>query len=322
MSVARPGQGPDVVTVGEAMVAFRSDCPAAQGGTQTTRLAGSESNVAIGLARLGPGGVGRARRGGCLRRPRAARAALRRRGRRSCRDRPATANRADLRHPAHRRPEFGRLPAQRLRRVGGSSSGHGRGDVRPAPDPASLRHHVGPVGLGSRECDHAGRRRCPGRGPRVARRELPQPALDPGAGPGGPRPPVRPGVHRHRVRGRARPRGGGARDGGRPCWCSARPRGGARRGQAREQRRQPLHDGRDAPRHGARRHRRRPDRRGGRLLRGLPLRHPRRPRPRRVPAPRQVTGAFVASSAGDWEGAPTRAELGLLHDHLPGESIR
>ncbi len=50
---ARHTQGPDVVTVGEAMVAFRSDGPAFQGGRQTTRLAGSESNVAIGLARLG-----------------------------------------------------------------------------------------------------------------------------------------------------------------------------------------------------------------------------------------------------------------------------
>lgn len=49
----RHGQGPDVVTVGEAMVSFRSNGPTVQGGTQTTRLAGSESNVAIGLARLG-----------------------------------------------------------------------------------------------------------------------------------------------------------------------------------------------------------------------------------------------------------------------------
>ncbi len=35
-----------------------------------------------------------------------------------------------------------------------------------------------------------------------------------------------------------------------------------------------------------------------------------------------LTGAFVASSAGDWEGAPTRAELGLLHHLRPGKSIR
>ncbi len=50
---AGAGERPDVVTVGEAMVAFRADGPVVQGGTQTTRLAGSESNVAIGLARLG-----------------------------------------------------------------------------------------------------------------------------------------------------------------------------------------------------------------------------------------------------------------------------
>ncbi len=52
-ATARLGEHPDVVTVGEAMVAFRADGPVHQGGTQTTRLAGSESNVAIGLARLG-----------------------------------------------------------------------------------------------------------------------------------------------------------------------------------------------------------------------------------------------------------------------------
>ncbi len=54
MSAALPGgEGPDLVTVGESMVSFRADGPVVQGGTQTTRLAGSESNVAIGLARLG-----------------------------------------------------------------------------------------------------------------------------------------------------------------------------------------------------------------------------------------------------------------------------
>lgn len=43
----------DVVTFGESMVSFRADGPLVQGGRQTTRLAGAESNVAIGLARLG-----------------------------------------------------------------------------------------------------------------------------------------------------------------------------------------------------------------------------------------------------------------------------
>ncbi|EWT01369.1 sugar kinase [Intrasporangium oryzae NRRL B-24470] len=45
--------GIDVLTFGESMVAFRSDGPLVQGGLQTTRVAGAESNVAIGLARLG-----------------------------------------------------------------------------------------------------------------------------------------------------------------------------------------------------------------------------------------------------------------------------
>jgi 2-dehydro-3-deoxygluconokinase len=44
---------PDVLTFGESMVSFRADGPLVQGGLQTTRLAGAESNVAIGLARLG-----------------------------------------------------------------------------------------------------------------------------------------------------------------------------------------------------------------------------------------------------------------------------
>jgi 2-dehydro-3-deoxygluconokinase len=43
----------DVLTFGESMVSFRADGPVLQGGLQTTRLAGAESNVAIGLARLG-----------------------------------------------------------------------------------------------------------------------------------------------------------------------------------------------------------------------------------------------------------------------------
>jgi 2-dehydro-3-deoxygluconokinase len=43
----------DVLTFGEAMVAFRCDATLSAGSTWTTRLAGAESNVAIGLARLG-----------------------------------------------------------------------------------------------------------------------------------------------------------------------------------------------------------------------------------------------------------------------------
>jgi 2-dehydro-3-deoxygluconokinase len=44
---------PEVLTIGESMVAFRSDGPVVQVGTQTSRVAGAESNVATGLARLG-----------------------------------------------------------------------------------------------------------------------------------------------------------------------------------------------------------------------------------------------------------------------------
>jgi 2-dehydro-3-deoxygluconokinase len=45
--------GVEVLTVGESMVSFRSSGPLAMGGPLTTHLAGAESNVAIGLARLG-----------------------------------------------------------------------------------------------------------------------------------------------------------------------------------------------------------------------------------------------------------------------------
>jgi 2-dehydro-3-deoxygluconokinase len=43
----------DVLTFGEAMVAFHGDGAWSEGGRATTRVAGAESNVAIGLARLG-----------------------------------------------------------------------------------------------------------------------------------------------------------------------------------------------------------------------------------------------------------------------------
>jgi 2-dehydro-3-deoxygluconokinase len=35
-----------------------------------------------------------------------------------------------------------------------------------------------------------------------------------------------------------------------------------------------------------------------------------------------VAGAFAASVRGDWEGAPTRAELALLETHTPGATLR
>jgi 2-dehydro-3-deoxygluconokinase len=44
---------PDVLTFGESMVSFRSAGPLAAGGSVSMHLAGAESNVAIGLARLG-----------------------------------------------------------------------------------------------------------------------------------------------------------------------------------------------------------------------------------------------------------------------------
>ena len=47
------GPGLDVLTLGESMVSFRSSGPLAMGGPLTTHLAGAESNVAIGLSRLG-----------------------------------------------------------------------------------------------------------------------------------------------------------------------------------------------------------------------------------------------------------------------------
>ncbi|MEE4421889.1 sugar kinase [Streptomyces bugieae] len=49
---ARPGR-PDVLTFGETMVALRGSGPLKLGGTMEVSVAGAESNVAIGLARLG-----------------------------------------------------------------------------------------------------------------------------------------------------------------------------------------------------------------------------------------------------------------------------
>ncbi|MFD9070749.1 sugar kinase, partial [Streptomyces lasiicapitis] len=43
----------DVLTFGESMVALRGDGPLKLGGTMAVSVAGAESNVAIGLARLG-----------------------------------------------------------------------------------------------------------------------------------------------------------------------------------------------------------------------------------------------------------------------------
>lgn len=45
--------GLDVVTLGETMVSLRTGTPLRLGGTMTMTMAGAESNVAIGLARLG-----------------------------------------------------------------------------------------------------------------------------------------------------------------------------------------------------------------------------------------------------------------------------
>ena len=44
---------PDVVTLGETMASLRTGTPLRLGGTMTMTMAGAESNVAIGLARLG-----------------------------------------------------------------------------------------------------------------------------------------------------------------------------------------------------------------------------------------------------------------------------
>ncbi|MEU4567238.1 sugar kinase [Micromonospora sp. NPDC023956] len=44
---------PDLLTLGEALVSLRSAGPLAAGGSLTTHLAGAESNVAVGVARLG-----------------------------------------------------------------------------------------------------------------------------------------------------------------------------------------------------------------------------------------------------------------------------
>ncbi|WP_308402269.1 sugar kinase [Streptomyces sp. AN091965] len=52
---AGSGPGPDVLTFGETMVALRGAGPLKLGGTMSVSVAGAESNVAVGLARLGHG---------------------------------------------------------------------------------------------------------------------------------------------------------------------------------------------------------------------------------------------------------------------------
>ncbi|NDZ91612.1 sugar kinase, partial [Streptomyces sp. SID10115] len=44
---------PDVLTFGETMVALRGNGPLKLGGSMDVSVAGAESNVAIGLSRLG-----------------------------------------------------------------------------------------------------------------------------------------------------------------------------------------------------------------------------------------------------------------------------
>ncbi|MGW2224957.1 sugar kinase [Streptomyces formicae] len=53
MSAAPCDAGPDVLTLGETMVALRGSGPLKLGGAMNVSVAGAESNVAIGLARLG-----------------------------------------------------------------------------------------------------------------------------------------------------------------------------------------------------------------------------------------------------------------------------
>ncbi|GGV14650.1 sugar kinase [Streptomyces spectabilis] len=50
---AGAGTGPDVFTFGETMAALRGEGPLKLGGVLTVSVAGAESNVAVGLARLG-----------------------------------------------------------------------------------------------------------------------------------------------------------------------------------------------------------------------------------------------------------------------------
>lgn len=53
MSAVAPGSTTDVLTLGESMVALRGSGPLKLGGSMDVSVAGAESNVAIGLARLG-----------------------------------------------------------------------------------------------------------------------------------------------------------------------------------------------------------------------------------------------------------------------------
>ncbi|MEU9113057.1 sugar kinase [Streptomyces sp. NPDC048483] len=53
MREGHPRSGPDVFTFGETMVALRGSGPLKLGGTMNVSIAGAESNVAIGLSRLG-----------------------------------------------------------------------------------------------------------------------------------------------------------------------------------------------------------------------------------------------------------------------------
>ena len=176
--------GLDVLTFGESMVSFRTDGPLSQGCLQTTRLAGAESNLAIGLARLGhsvawAGRVGADRFGelvlGQLRGGGG--------GHRVCRGRRRARHRADVRRAAHRGPDPRGVPAHRLGRF---CPAHRRRPGRPqrgAQGAAPHRDHPRPLGVRTCLCGVGGRERRRGRDLRLPRRQPPQPAVVPRGGP-------------------------------------------------------------------------------------------------------------------------------------------
>ena len=204
--------GLDVLTFGESMVSFRTDGPLSQGCLQTTRLAGAESNLAIGLARLGhrvawAGRVGADRFGELVLRPAAGGGG----GHRVCRGRRRARHRADVRRAAHRGPDPRGVPAHRLGRF---CPAHRRRPGRPqrgAQGAAPHRDHPRPLGVRTCLRGVGGRERRRGRDPRLPRRQPPQPAVVPRGGPRRAHPPRRTRPPGHRLRRRARPRGGRVR---------------------------------------------------------------------------------------------------------------
>ena len=180
---ALAGEGVDLLTFGESMVSLRSTGPLSAGGSLGMHVAGAESNVAVGVARLGhsvtwAGVVGADPHGEyILRQLRAEGIGLR--------HRIDAARNTGVMFLEQRTADVTRAFYYR---AGSAGSTLGREDLDRAlaargPDPASDRHHRRPQPRRPQGRGVRGRARRRRRHGGLPRRQLPQQALDPGGGP-------------------------------------------------------------------------------------------------------------------------------------------